>query len=120
MIKQLLQQAIFNGKTDVLKLDIASFADDLSLTLELAMKAMGHTASSYDEGNTMDSEAADGGSLPRVIRFPYSRHSSYPELCHLVSLFNPRDVWPCTVDYDEWTQNSKALPHALHPQPSQA
>ncbi|UNI18025.1 hypothetical protein JDV02_004324 [Purpureocillium takamizusanense] len=38
----------------------------------------------------------------KTIYFPYSRHSSYPELCHLVGEFGPKDVWPCTVDRKEW------------------
>lgn len=39
----------------------------------------------------------------RTIRFPYSRHSSYSELCELVAAFRPRDVFPCTVDEATWT-----------------
>lgn len=35
--------------------------------------------------------------------FPYSRHSSYTELCHLIEAFEPRDIWPCTVDKANWT-----------------
>ncbi|RDA90836.1 hypothetical protein CP533_1558 [Ophiocordyceps camponoti-saundersi (nom. inval.)] len=42
------------------------------------------------------------GGLPSVIRFPYSRHSSYPELCQLIELFRPHDVWPCTVNIERW------------------
>ncbi|ROW03119.1 hypothetical protein VMCG_05828 [Cytospora schulzeri] len=40
--------------------------------------------------------------LPNRIRFPYSRHSSYRELCHLISVLKPRDIWPCTVDPLRW------------------
>jgi len=40
--------------------------------------------------------------LPRRITFPYSRHSSFPELCDLVAAFKPKDVYPCTVDEPEW------------------
>jgi DNA cross-link repair 1C protein len=40
--------------------------------------------------------------LPRTITFPYSRHSSYSELCALVEAFQPRDVYPCTVDERTW------------------
>lgn len=39
----------------------------------------------------------------RSIRFPYSRHSSYSELCKLVAAFRPSDIYPCTVDDDRWT-----------------
>ncbi|CAO2658095.1 Nn.00g073550.m01.CDS01 [Neocucurbitaria sp. VM-36] len=38
-----------------------------------------------------------------TIRFPYSRHSSYLELCGLVEALKPMDVYPCTVDEDNWT-----------------
>lgn len=38
----------------------------------------------------------------RTIRFPYSRHSSYSELCALVAAFRPKDVFPCTVDTENW------------------
>lgn len=38
-----------------------------------------------------------------TIRFPYSRHSSYSELCEMLALLKPRDVYPCTVDEDNWT-----------------
>ncbi|KAJ4375656.1 swr1 complex component [Didymella sp. IMI 355093] len=39
----------------------------------------------------------------KAIRFPYSRHSSYSELCELISALRPRDVFPCTVDEATWT-----------------
>lgn len=38
--------------------------------------------------------------LPNSIDFPYSRHSSYEELCDLVKAFEPVDVYPCTIDED--------------------
>lgn len=55
--------------------------------------------------------------LQRVITFPYSRHSSYPELCDFVHLFEPMDVWPCTVNLSDWHENSKpydALREYIH------
>jgi hypothetical protein len=39
----------------------------------------------------------------RIIRFPYSRHSSYSELCELVAAFRPQDIFPCTVDEANWS-----------------
>jgi DNA cross-link repair 1C protein len=41
--------------------------------------------------------------LPGSITFPYSRHSSYSELCLLVETFKPLDVYPCTVNERNWT-----------------
>lgn len=47
----------------------------------------------------------DGSSaLPKMIVFPYARHSSLPELRHLVETFKPRDIWPCTVDLAYWSE----------------
>lgn len=53
------------------------------------------------------SQHPDAESLPRNITFPYSRHSSYPELCHLVDAFKPKDVWPCTVNVEEWLRDGE-------------
>ena len=39
-----------------------------------------------------------------AIHFPYSRHASYNELRHLVSAFKPRDICPCTIDEDSWSE----------------
>ncbi|CBX97607.1 hypothetical protein IAQ61_001181 [Plenodomus lingam] len=39
----------------------------------------------------------------KSIRFPYSRHSSYSELRHLVAAFRPSDLYPCTIDNKCWT-----------------
>lgn len=44
------------------------------------------------------------GALPNKIKFPYSRHSSYRELCHLLQVLRPKDVWPCTVDPVRWVR----------------
>lgn len=50
------------------------------------------------------------GTLPSIITFPYSRHSSYAELCHLVDAFKPKDVWPNTVNPREWLEQGMAIP----------
>ena len=48
----------------------------------------------------MESPTAD-----RVIHFPYSRHSSLSELRHLVSVFRPKDICPCTVELASWSED---------------
>ncbi|KAG9240720.1 hypothetical protein BJ878DRAFT_578831 [Calycina marina] len=47
----------------------------------------------------------DPSELPQIITFPYPRHSSYEEFCHLVQIFKPNDVYPCTVDEKNWTED---------------
>ena len=51
----------------------------------------------------------NGKSLPKVITFPYARHSSYSELCHLVRIFNPKDIYPCTVNEENWHEGKLTL-----------
>ncbi|MCJ1309770.1 hypothetical protein MMC25_003431 [Agyrium rufum] len=46
---------------------------------------------------------AESHELPRNITFPFSRHSSFDELRHLVEVFRPKDIFPCTVEEDLWT-----------------
>lgn len=58
---------------------------------------------SHMELTASDPERADG--LPSTITFPYSRHSSYEELCDLVQAFRPMEVWPCTVDECNWHED---------------
>ena len=69
-----------------------------------------------------DEEDKSGDVLPRNIvrpqsvdllqtdkqtqQFPYSRHSSYHELCHLISTLKPLDVYPCIVDEVKWNHET--------------
>lgn len=85
---------------------IASFDDknqtDLASALEKSVK------SSVKVQNTSDT-VGSAQTLPKTITFPYARHSSYPELCHLVKTFKPKDVWPCTVHPLEWIKHGVSL-----------
>ena len=47
--------------------------------------------------------------LPGRITFPYARHSSLPELRHLVKTLKPKDVWPCTYDFKNWEDNHRSI-----------
>jgi DNA cross-link repair 1C protein len=49
------------------------------------------------------------GQLPKVITFPYSRHSSYVELRNLLRIFLPMDVYPCTVDKVNWHEGESTI-----------
>lgn len=57
------------------------------------------------DGGKPSTEKLKSLEAPDVITFPYSRHSSYEELRHLLSVFRPKDVFPCTAptaeEYDE-------------------
>lgn len=47
----------------------------------------------------------DGGPVTDTIHFPFSRHSSYNELCDLIAVFRPADIYPCTVEEQTWTED---------------
>ncbi|KAI7305862.1 hypothetical protein KC315_g14468 [Hortaea werneckii] len=65
-------------------------------------KGQGQKEDSFTKDrSSVFSARADG--LPKQITFPYSRHSSYSELCRLVEAFKPIDIHPCTVDKAKWT-----------------
>lgn len=81
------------------ELHLSDLAKTLARAVSDKKKASKETAS-----KTKDQD------LPRFITFPYSRHSSYAELCHLVRMFNPRDVYPCTVDEKNWHEGEPHLP----------
>ncbi|ERF72132.1 hypothetical protein EPUS_02923 [Endocarpon pusillum Z07020] len=59
---------------------------------------------SHMEGNP-ERQFSNGSLSKDTIHFPYSRHSSYSELCELVGAFNPADIYPCTVDEQTWTED---------------
>lgn len=98
-----------------LGLGVSDFGDDMRADVQrifqpLARRAERMRASkqvTVDGGTTPVGDGA--ASLPRVITFPYSRHSSYPEQCRFVEAFRPRDVWPCTTNTSEWLGNNISI-----------
>jgi DNA cross-link repair 1C protein len=80
----------------------------------LQTSSTGPTASPRIDSAGMSTAAVEEdqhgiANLPKTICFPYSRHSSYPELCAFVDAFKPKDVWPCTADPDEWIRNDTSI-----------
>lgn len=111
-IKKMLSTGIgANGRSislDGMNLD----RDENELSLTQMAKIMARSvARKRRSSNSQNLETLnyDGEELPRVITFPYSRHSSYEELVHLVGAFNPRDVYPCTVHEDRWIQEKFSI-----------
>ncbi|ODM23985.1 hypothetical protein SI65_01575 [Aspergillus cristatus] len=90
----------FRSKSKSLSLDNYGMKDDTDIPLEklVSILSRGHT----DKRSSADVKDEAGNRLPNIIQFPYSRHSSYNELCELVSAFRPKDVYPCTTDPLTW------------------
>ncbi|GKZ35358.1 hypothetical protein AbraIFM66950_005986 [Aspergillus brasiliensis] len=99
----------FRSKTKALSLDHYGMKDAHDLPLEdlVGILSRGRPDDDYTSSKkNQHTQLRDrqGNPLPRIIHFPYSRHSSYSELCHLVSAFKPKDVYPCTVDPVSWDE----------------
>lgn len=76
---------------------------DLAGLMEILLQLAKHDpGGNVNDVGLREAEAYNG--LPRIITFPYSRHSSYEELCHLIREFNPKDIYPCTVDEANWNE----------------
>ena len=118
----LKEQSIQNQSSEE---EFANF-DDLPLERlvpvlsELVTKAKqsGQRQDTFGNDRSAVSSAREDGLPKRIVRFavpskdsstnnvqtfPYSRHSSYSELCRLVEAFKPKDIHPCTVDKANWT-----------------
>jgi hypothetical protein len=112
--KEVLASA-FKSKDKTLLLDQYGVKgeDDISLKELVTLLGQGPTTSTSPCEHSLASESFAssateenaGNVLAKSIRFPYSRHSSYMELCELVSAFKPKDVYPCTVNLDTWSED---------------
>jgi hypothetical protein len=96
-VLSLLQQSLAggDGRLDLeMQIQKASGESQNGLSLQMLVSVLSTNASK---------DATIEMPRNRTIRFPYSRHSSYSELCELVAAFKPKDVFPCTVDESRWT-----------------
>ncbi|KAI6759635.1 hypothetical protein HG530_010315 [Fusarium avenaceum] len=98
VLQELLEQVASTGRNIPLDWDVetlsAHSADEIIIMLAERLRK-----------NAKNKQLEDEIDLPKTIHFPYSRHSSLPELRHLVKVFQPKDVWPCTVSPVAWLRN---------------
>lgn len=104
-LKEVFTQAVSTGRNIPLDRDITSL-DNHSVQEIVQMLAERLVNSSK---KAVAEDATGQAELPKTIHFPYSRHSSYPELCHFVETFRPKDVWPCTASPTEWMRNGTSI-----------
>ena len=83
--------------------------DDLCLTDLIKVLARSVSEKHQEDIVKHNNSPSQGQILPKVITFPYSRHSSYKELCNLVQVFDPKDVYPCTANELSWTEGKPHL-----------
>ncbi|KAH8422614.1 putative DNA repair protein [Aspergillus melleus] len=102
----------FRSKTKALSLDSYGMKEDHEIPLDNLIRILsrGHSGeklwldvAQHPSGQEPNDQA--DAPLPKTINFPYSRHSSYSELCELVAAFKPKDIVPCTVDPFTWNED---------------
>lgn len=113
-VRELLENAR-NTRRQALPLDllVADGTEDMGLPrlLEVLSEAAVSNIESNigrlgrDPAEDATIQADNGELLPNKITFPYSRHSSHSELRGLVSVFRPRDIYPCVVDDAGWDES---------------
>lgn len=105
-IKQMLLEALRSTQRSF-ALDEMGFdhgQDELQLSdfTKILAKSVTEKRSKGLSGSPYSNQQLKSQDLPTVITFPYSRHSSYDELCHLIRSFDPNDIYPCTSDEARW------------------
>ncbi|KAL8672524.1 MAG: hypothetical protein Q9168_003027 [Polycauliona sp. 1 TL-2023] len=108
---RLLEEVLFSDRKTV-SLDLLDTSleqsdiplEDLAqlLTEVAGRKNCRQNESSYAVQSSNALSPAVEENITKTIKFPYSRHSSYTELCHLLSVFRPKDVYPCVTDEENW------------------
>jgi hypothetical protein len=104
-VRDYLAQLSTLGRNLVLDIDLPSLGDGDATGMQQVIHAITTKWKSCRSEFSSNIDACEARALPDIIRFPYSRHSSYEELCNLVDAFKPADIWPCTVDPADWIQN---------------
>ncbi|KAK0742393.1 beta-lactamase-like protein [Apiosordaria backusii] len=101
-LRHFLLNVVASGRKVPLDLERSVFGDKNETKLSDGIQAITKKLRSQTiQTIPTDSNTA---ALPKTITFPYSRHSSFPELCALANAFKPRDIWPCTVDAPRWVE----------------
>ncbi|OJD17690.1 hypothetical protein AJ78_02215 [Emergomyces pasteurianus Ep9510] len=100
-----------SSKSKSLSLDAYGIKEDEEISVQQLVGILSRRAKLSDQSELLDPkitlnvETQYCHNLPRTIHFPYSRHSSYAELCNLVKAFKPQDIMPCTVNAATWNED---------------
>ncbi|KAL7941391.1 beta-lactamase-like protein [Trichoderma barbatum] len=105
---RVLTNALVSGRDLQLNMSLSSAEDVYSTDLQRAILSIVNSQFKAASAPTVFEER-NGANLPNVIRFPYSRHSSYAELCDLVNAFKPKDIWPCTFHLETWQKKAMSI-----------
>lgn len=101
-VEQLLTKAM-KSQRQAISWDLSDQTEDLDeLPIERLVPLLVKCATKAKQSTAAGQQRRRSTGLPKQITFPYSRHSSYEELCILLEAFKPKDIHPCTVDERNW------------------
>ncbi|KAI0888119.1 Metallo-hydrolase/oxidoreductase [Annulohypoxylon maeteangense] len=101
-VKRILQKARVTSRDIEIDMDVSEFTEKESIT-EIFKSVVKKVNAIHNPVKKLEKNNQSSTLSNRII-FPYARHSSLPELRHLVKTFKPKDIWPCTVDPADWIQ----------------
>ncbi|KAH7319048.1 hypothetical protein BKA65DRAFT_437717 [Rhexocercosporidium sp. MPI-PUGE-AT-0058] len=104
--RQLLSKVL---RTPGRVLSLPEFGEDGDVSLTQLTTAVIRAVTDRRDDLINSGDMGKSQALPRVITFPYSRHSSYEELCELLNVFKPKDVWPCTENPYLWHETGVSI-----------
>ncbi|KAI1769289.1 Metallo-hydrolase/oxidoreductase [Hypoxylon sp. FL1150] len=99
-IEHFLKMALASSRNVSLDIDMSDPGKDETITDIL--KSLANKINAIRNPTKKAGGNDESSALPKKIVFPYARHSSLPELRHLVETLRPKEVWPCTVDPASW------------------
>ena len=103
-VKALLSKLVGEGGVNANRLRLDGTNDSLSDSIRLEQLAVLLKRSAQ----TIDQSTDEGSS---IVTFSYSRHSSYQELCWLVRLLRPYDLFPCTAPKPQDFEEERSMSH---------
>ncbi|KAI1324709.1 hypothetical protein F5Y16DRAFT_289745 [Xylariaceae sp. FL0255] len=106
---QLLKEALNSGRDMSIIVNQSGAADDQGIGIAALLQLIAHKADLLRNPAEAQQEVNDESPLPRVIRFPYARHSSLPELRDFVGHLKPKNIVPCTFNADNWLEQSWSI-----------
>ncbi|KHN95911.1 uncharacterized protein MAM_06273 [Metarhizium album ARSEF 1941] len=106
-IKALLRRMASSGRDLSLNMSISDLGEGLSADMSSVVQSLVERLRTQTGAPKLLAAPLNNphDALPKVILFPFARHSPYRELCELIKAFRPKDIWPCTVD-QRWMDQS--------------
>ena len=107
-IRRMLHAGLHSSRKTLVLNDAEPDCKQDELSLEELANILARSAAQRPTAEGVTQVQEGDVQLPKIITFPYARHSSYAELRDLVRVFKPVDIYPCTVNKEDWHEGKSA------------